>query len=456
MTEEKISWLALSLIPGLGSSRFFALLSVFPSASAVLNAPFSALSPLVGDTVAHAICSGCDPTLLQRTLTWSKEEGNHILCHFEENYPDQLKEIFYPPAVLYVIGHDLSLLQSTSLAMVGSRHPTPTGKTTAFQFAQSLSHSGLTIVSGLASGIDTQAHLGALDGIGSTIAVMGTGADLVYPASNKTLAATIANKGLLITEFPLGVGPLGQNFPRRNRIISALSFGCLVVEAALLSGSLITSRYALEQGKEVFAIPGSIHHPQSKGCHQLIKQGAKLVDSIADILEEVRLFIPTSEQNVPEDSPSSAKIISENISQESDLKPSHVAKTNPIKNEAPTSPKKQRKSVKTLLTKESHLANTANTPSMQNIFAQPEPDAMANESPPPPPLKQKSSKKQLTNPVIHAEVLAAIGQEQININQLSEKLHIDIQNLQVKLLELEMHGLVKKLLSGQYICTIKG
>ena len=455
MTEEKISWLALSLIPGLGPSRFFALLSVFPSASAVLNAPFSALSPLVGDTVAHAICSGCDQTLLQRTLAWSKEEGNHILCHFEENYPEQLKEIFHPPAVLYVIGHDLSLLQSTSLAMVGSRHPTATGKTTAFQFAQSLSHSGLTIVSGLASGIDTQAHLGALDGIGSTIAVMGTGADLVYPASNKTLAATIANKGLLITEFPLGIGPLGQNFPRRNRIISALSFGCLVVEAALLSGSLITSRYALEQGKEVFAIPGSIHHPQSKGCHQLIKQGAKLVDSIADILEEVRLCIPTLEQNVPASFHSSAKIISENIPQESDLKPGSVAKTNPVKNEETPSPKKQRKSVKSFPPEEGNLTSLANTPSMQNMFTQPDPDTMINESVPTPP-KQKSSKKQLTNPVIHAEVLAAIGQEQVNINQLSEKLHIDIQRLQVKLLELEMHGLVKKLLSGQYICTIKG
>jgi len=179
------------------------------------------------------------------------------------------------------------LLALPALAMVGSRNATPQGISNAQQFARAFSDAGLTIVSGLALGIDAAAHQGGLDGAGSTIAVLGTGADLLYPQRNRTLGERIAREGLIVSEFPLGTPPNGGNFPRRNRVISGLARGCLVVEAALASGSLITARLAAEQGREVFAIPGSIHSPHSKGCHALIKQGAKLVECAQDVLQEL-------------------------------------------------------------------------------------------------------------------------------------------------------------------------
>jgi DNA processing protein len=217
---------------------------------------------------------------------WLRDPLNHIYTVADADFPQSLLNTVDPPMLLYVKGR-ADLLNVRSLAVVGSRNATTQGLRNAEAFSKSISDAGLCIVSGMAHGIDAAAHLGGLDGLGFSIAVVGTGLDKVYPAANRNLAHRLAQAGTIVSEFPLGTPPLAANFPRRNRIISGLSLGCLVVEASLQSGSLITARMALEQGREVFAIPGSIHSPQSKGCHALIKQGAKLVETAQDVLEEL-------------------------------------------------------------------------------------------------------------------------------------------------------------------------
>ncbi len=220
--------------------------------------------------------------------TWADELNQGWITISDDRYPAKLKQISDPPIIFGYRG-DHSLLNDPQLAIVGSRHASKSGKETAKDFAAFLSKQGITITSGLALGIDTAAHQGGLDGVGKTVAVVATGLDRIYPASNQNLGREIVEQGLMISEFPLGTKPLNYNFPKRNRIISGLSLGTLVVEAAVKSGSLITARTALEQGREVFAVPGSIHNPQAKGCHQLIKQGAKLVESGEDILQELAI-----------------------------------------------------------------------------------------------------------------------------------------------------------------------
>ena len=219
---------------------------------------------------------------------WREHPGHHLVARGDPAYPRALEEMTDPPRLLYVKGR-LELLQKPAFAIVGSRNATAQGVRDAEAFAYALSSAGLPIVSGLALGIDAAAHRGGLRAQGASIAVVGTGADRLYPARNRDLADALAASGALVSEFPLGTPPLPQNFPRRNRLISGLSRGVLVVEAALESGSLITARFAAEQNRDVFAIPGSIHAPTSKGCHQLIKDGAKLVDRVEDILEELRI-----------------------------------------------------------------------------------------------------------------------------------------------------------------------
>ena len=283
---EPHAWLALDLIPGLGGEGIRKLLARFGAPSAVLAESVSSLSLTVAPAVARAISQGPAPEKLEASLKWLEGESNHLLTLADEDYPKQLLEISDPPPILYLKGQR-ALLRQPGLAVVGSRNATPSGLQNAEAFARNLSEAGFTIISGMALGIDAAAHRGGLAGAGSSIAVVGTGLDLVYPARNKALAHDLAQNGLIISEFPLGTPALAKNFPRRNRIISGLSRGVLVVEAALASGSLITARQAGEQGREVFAIPGSIHSPFSKGCHQLIKQGAKLVDDANDILIEL-------------------------------------------------------------------------------------------------------------------------------------------------------------------------
>lgn len=230
-----------------------------------------------------------------RDAAWLERSGTQLVSCFDVAYPPLLRESGHAPAFLYVRG-DAGLLASAQLAIVGSRSPTAGGRADAFEFARYLAGAGLTITSGLALGIDAAAHRGALAGGGRTIAVCGSGLDRVYPREHEALAAEIAASGALVSEFPPGVPPLRANFPQRNRVISGLALGVLVVEAARQSGSLITARHAGEQGRETFAIPGSIHNPLSRGCHQLIRSGAKLVESAADILDELR--IPFSIQSL--------------------------------------------------------------------------------------------------------------------------------------------------------------
>ena len=280
------AWLALSLTRGLGGESARRLLKEFGSPDAVFSTSISSLKSVVKADVAAEISKGIADDLLSPTLAWLEDNNNHIVTLADDDYPQSLLNIPDPPLLLYVKGR-LNLLNQSGLAIVGSRNATPQGSNNAEAFAKSLSDAGLCIISGMAHGIDAAAHRGALRGRGSSIGVVGTGLDKIYPSANRDLAHLLAQQGTLISEFPLGTPPLAANFPRRNRLISGMSAGCLVVEASLQSGSLITARLALEQGRDVFAIPGSIHAPQSKGCHALLKQGAKLVESAQDILEEL-------------------------------------------------------------------------------------------------------------------------------------------------------------------------
>lgn len=284
--ESLKAWLALSLIRGLGDAGIRHLLTEFGSPDAVFSAQSSSLRHLVDADIAGEIRKGIDEQALAPTLAWLKDPLNAIVTLGDQDYPQALLNIPDPPPLLYVKGRT-GLLNAQSLAIVGSRHATPQGIGNAEQFAQTLSDAGLCIISGMAHGIDAAAHRGALRGPGGSLAVLGTGLDKVYPAANRELAHQLAKQGALLSEFALGTPPIGSNFPRRNRLISGMSIGTLVVEASLQSGSLITARLATEQGHDVFAIPGSIHSPQSRGCHRLIKQGAKLVETAQDILEEL-------------------------------------------------------------------------------------------------------------------------------------------------------------------------
>lgn len=282
-------WLALHRVNGVGPGLFNRLLDRFGSPREVFRG-HSRHELLELGLVSHSIDQISRYSALEKRvakdLDWLDHSDHHLLTILDKNYPLLLKEIPQPPPLLFVLG-DPDCLSRLQIAMVGSRNPTRTGRDTATAFARSFSMAGLVVTSGMAAGIDGASHLGALKGATPTIAVLGTGADQVYPARHRKLAQQIAAKGALVSEFPLGTGALAQNFPRRNRVISGLSLGVLVVEANIRSGSLITARVATEQNREVFAIPGSIHSPLSRGCHQLLRQGAKLVEKIEDVLEEV-------------------------------------------------------------------------------------------------------------------------------------------------------------------------
>ena len=280
-------WLRLTLIPGVGGETQRKLLSSFGLPTAVFAAGRSALSAVVGDRAARLLLDTDNHAAVEGALAWSERPAQHLVCLSDPAYPAALLQIPDPPTVIYVRGR-LDLLNSTSLAIVGSRNPTPQGARNAERFAAALAEAGLTITSGLALGIDAAAHRGSLAAAGGMVAFIGTGLDRMYPAANQQLALEISVKGSIISEFPLGTPPAAANFPRRNRLIAGFSRGVLVVEATVDSGSLITARLAVEQGREVFAMPGSIHSPQSRGCHKLIKQGAKLVETVQDVLDELR------------------------------------------------------------------------------------------------------------------------------------------------------------------------
>ena len=300
MNEAELqAWLRLLLTPGVGNESARQLLAAFGSAQAIFEQSDAALLTIGSARLVQAIQTEPEElkSQLTGTLDWlAAGEDRCVVNLGEAHYPAALLNISDPPLLLFMLGslvpkadNSVTLDTLNCLAMVGSRNPTPQGEINARQFAQSFGGAGWCVVSGMALGVDGAAHDGALMGGGHTVAVVGTGLDRVYPKKHLALAHRIAERGLIVSEFPLGTPPLTSNFPRRNRLISGLSHGTLVIEAALQSGSLITARLAAEQGKEVFAIPGSIHSPQSRGCHLLIKQGAKLVESAQDVLEELPL-----------------------------------------------------------------------------------------------------------------------------------------------------------------------
>lgn len=284
-------WVRLMQVSGVGNDTARKLLSAFGLPENIFQASYSSLTEHVSPRIATAILSNIDAkkqAQLEQCEEWCQQTGNCIVTLADKAYPSVLLEIADPPVLLYVKGR-LDLLCAPTVAVVGSRNATAQGIQNAEYFSQALSQSGVTISSGLAAGIDAAAHQGGLRGQGSTVAVIGTGADIVYPARNKSLAHLIAEGGCIVSEYALGTPAMAGNFPRRNRIISGLASAVLVVEAAAQSGSLITARMAAEQGRDVFAIPGSIHSPLAKGCHQLIKQGAKLVETAQDILDEMHI-----------------------------------------------------------------------------------------------------------------------------------------------------------------------
>ena len=323
--DELAAWLRLTLVPGVGNGTARKLLGAFGLPHAIFEQPASALGQVASSAQVQALRSTPPEleALLATTWAWLQQDEpggirHQIAALGDPSYPQALLGLNDPPLMLYLLGtgqfitnQPVTLIDKAqaaineiafthpidpgkSLAVVGSRNPTPQGAANARLFAKAMTQAGLTVVSGLALGIDAAAHIGALEGApahdtkGATVAVVGTGLDRVYPKAHRELAHRIAAHGLLVSEYPLGTPPLTANFPKRNRLIAGLANGTLVVEAALKSGSLITARLTNEQGKDVFAIPGSIHAAQSRGCHALIKQGAKLVESAQDILEELK------------------------------------------------------------------------------------------------------------------------------------------------------------------------
>lgn len=309
------NWLVLRHTAGIGERTFHLLLEAFGSVDAIINASHKDLTVLkLNPLVIQALTAEPEPDI-SADLEWQQQDNHHIITLQDDDYPEQLKELADAPPVLYVRG-DRDYLKQPMLAMVGTRNPTAAGRNTAREFAAWLSDAGITIISGLASGIDGASHEGALQGIAGTVAVVAHGLDIVYPAHHQKLAQQISQHGAVISELPVGTQPSRGLFPRRNRLISALSLGTLVVEAAQKSGSLITAKYASEQNKEVFAIPGSIHNPMARGCHKLIREGAKLVETADDILEELRLplnqsidLAGKSEKNIPDNTKDSQQTL---------------------------------------------------------------------------------------------------------------------------------------------------
>jgi DNA processing protein len=292
-TPELLDWLRLQQTDGVGLLTAHRLLEKFASPQGIFAADRRALLEIVTARQADALLAPPAAALteqLDAVLAWRQSPGNHLLALGQPDYPEYLRNIAAPPLMLYIKGR-IALLPQRSVAVVGARNASRQGVLNAERLAQALSEAGLTIVSGLALGIDAAAHSGGLNGRGSTIAVLGTGIDRIYPARNGALARRIAEAGCMVSEYALGTPPTKDNFPRRNRIISGLARGVLVVEAAAQSGSLITARLALGQGRDVYAVPGSIHATLSKGCHQLIRDGAKLVETAADVLQAMQMLV---------------------------------------------------------------------------------------------------------------------------------------------------------------------
>lgn len=298
MNHKHYYWLKLSFTYGVGVTTFLKLLQHFGSVENIYQQDLLSLTKVVGKSLANTILTSNNEVAIEKNLLWVSESSNrHIITLEDDTYPVELAEIAQPPVLLFAEGN-ISLLKNKKIAVVGTRHPTVYGVDNARNFSETLSGNGFTIVSGLAAGIDRYAHEGALksQNFASTIAVVGTGLDIIYPASNKNLFQQIREQGLILSEFPLGTPPINNNFPRRNRIVVGLSQACLVIESALDGGSMISANFALESGREVLAIPGSVHNPMAKGCHKLIKMGAKLCENAHDVLDEIKFTYSKEEK----------------------------------------------------------------------------------------------------------------------------------------------------------------
>lgn len=399
-SSEQLAWLRLAFMPYIGPETFSALMAHYGNAQNVWAAQFEVgtlLPPQAAQawrTRQHEAFTAAD-----EALNWAQQKNCGLLTSQDADYPPMLKEGLTPPPVLFVRG-DARLLCQAGVAIVGSRHATPQALRTAADFAAELAKNQLTVFSGMAAGIDTAAHEGALRVAGSTVAVWGTGIDRVYPKSNQNLAHQLAEQGCIISEFPLGTRPLAGNFPRRNRLIAALSHATLVVEATIESGSLITARLAGEMGREVLAIPGSIHNPQSKGCHALIKQGAKLVESVQDILEEC----PVLQDLIAQSAASSPQVAV-----------SDVKKTKALSQ-----------------TKTSSEPLSASSP--LQVASSPLPDN--------PPTSSK--------PCEDSPLLRLMGYDAVHPDTLCEQLNLTAAELYAELMLLELEGRIVALAGGRY------
>ncbi|MCP1660044.1 DNA processing protein [Neisseria perflava] len=406
--KERFAWLQLALTPYIGAESFLILLQRYGTAAAALDAPADEIAQLVPYKQAANAWRDAEKRALAQAsaaaaLQWAQQDGCRLMLLADDDFPAMLSEGITPPPLLFLRGN-AELLHRQSVAIVGSRHATPQAMRIAQDFGRVLSEQGIPVVSGMAAGIDTAAHQGALQGKGGTVAVWGTGINRIYPPSNKQLAYQIAESGLIVSEFPLDTRPLAGNFPRRNRLIAALSRATLVVEAALESGSLITARLAAEMGREVMAVPGSIDNPHSKGCHKLIKDGAKLVECLDDIVQECPLLL----QNTP--------IPSYAINSDTPP-PSQMPETDGVR------------------------------PSEKNATA----DATPVSEPVPSMSETRPSEPQAKR-AGHTEdaLLAAMGYDPVHPDMLAQQLGWAAADVYAKLLEYEMDGAVAALAGGRY------
>lgn len=431
LSEAEISaWLKLTLANGVGSSVQRSLLKEFGSPQAIFDAGELLIEKYIGQSKAQKLFAAQTDEIIEQTLTWLQlSEQHHIITLADENYPKILLNISDPPTIIYARGN-IELLNHQGLAVVGSRNATPQGLLNAENFCQVIANFGLPIISGLALGIDSAAHKGALKAAnGATLAVIGTGINRMYPASNKNLALQILEQnGLIITEFPLNTSPSPENFPRRNRLISGLSLGILVVEATIDSGSLITAKLAAEQGREVFAIPGSIHSPLSKGCHKLIRQGAKLVETANDILEELRFkpYVPNIKKVEPK-----LVIKKENIENIENNIENNIEKTDKIENDKITKAKATNKNTKTA-TKNKTKPKTTNKKTAKNTIN-----------------KIKSNNENNNDDNIN-KVLNFMGYSPCTLDELVERTNISAAEILTHLLTLEMQGKISTIPGGSY------
>ncbi|WP_440548375.1 DNA-processing protein DprA [Trinickia sp.] len=409
MTPARLgAWLALSGARGVSPAALRQLVSAFGDVEAVIAQPYRLLAEAAGDVIARAVGAAAQADVgdaRERTAAWCTQPGNALVALDDPAYPSALLTMHDPPALLYVTGQ-LESLHAPSVAIVGSRNATAQGANDAGSFARELAAAGLAVVSGLALGIDAAAHRGALQAKGVTIAVVGTGADLVYPAQHRALAREIAARGAIVSEWPLGTPAKPAHFPQRNRLIAGLARGVLVIEAALRSGSLITARLANEMGRDVFAIPGSIHAPLSRGCHQLIKDGAKLTETPDDIFDEFGATRPG--RAVPGASDTGGRL----APRQSRPTPSGTSPSKPAR------------------TRASH----ASPPEPLPLF-----DA---------PLAVFPAQRPLSGAA--ARLLDALGHAPAALEILASRTEMDSAALQAALLELELRGCIAALPGGRY------